>query len=281
MATVKGHKKEGGGTTRSPFLSLRIEHAPNRPDLMQFRGLWLMTPEHLKNAYNTDYMRQTDDVSRRSMEELQSDAHIIDLGWMDSIGALKTETSVIVYRTLAAGNDPDAVRLTHMVRRHFYGREDKKSYPRLESIISVLGANWTISDLLACRFKPDPTFCPPPPPPKIGGTASGLTPLRSSFPTVNEDICYVQGHTVRIGGGPGSILRCVEYSIEDDPEEGTALMHLHARPATDTALLTGTAILELRQVVTPTELNELKARPPLPPLALLTPASRLAGLRLQ
>ena len=53
FTTVKGHKKDGGETTRAPFLVLRIEHVPNRPDLIQYRGLWLMTPTAFKNAYKT------------------------------------------------------------------------------------------------------------------------------------------------------------------------------------------------------------------------------------
>ena len=263
FTTVKGHKKDGGETTRAPFLVLRIEHVPNRPDLIQYRGLWLMTTTAFKNAYKTDSMRQTDELSGQSIDELQHDAYIIDLGWKDTIGALKGETSIVVTRELGPTDDPDAIALTHMVRRHYYGK--RSSYPRLESITRVLGPNWALSDLLDCRFDADPTFCPPSPPPLIGATASGLVPLGASFPTVPADICYVRNHTVRVGGGPGRILHCVEFEIEDDPEGLTGLLHPHARPATSAALLRGTAILELREVVTPTQLAQLKARPSPPP----------------
>lgn len=61
----------------------------------------------------------TDEVSSKSIDELQHDAYIIDLGWKDTIGALKGETSIVVTRELAATDDPDAIALTHMVRRHY------------------------------------------------------------------------------------------------------------------------------------------------------------------
>ena len=36
--TTERHRKEGErGATRSPFLAVRIEHLPNRPDLIQLR----------------------------------------------------------------------------------------------------------------------------------------------------------------------------------------------------------------------------------------------------
>ena len=265
--TVGAHKKEGGGTTRGTFFALRIEHLPGRQDLIQLRGCWVLTTETFMSVYDVASMRKTDPLSKKSIDELREDTSIIDLNWQDTIGYHRVEQSMRAYREHVASQDPDVLYITHMVRRHYYGK--KSSWPRLENIVSVLGPHWTVKDLLACRFNPDPTFCPPSPPPGIGGTASGLEPLQPSFEYVPRDIFYLDNYTVRVGGGPSTPLHCVEYTDPDDPEGKPFLLHLRSRPATPDAPLTGTLILELREHVTPSALKQLQARqacPPPPPL---------------
>ena len=173
--TIGAHKKEGGGTTRATFLALRIEHVPGRQDLIQLRGNWVLTADRFNSVYNVASMRKTDPLSKKSIDELREDTSIIDFNWPDNIGFMRSEQSVRAYRQHVATQDPDALFVTHMVRRHRYGTN--RSWPRLENIVDVLGPQWTMDDLLACRIDPDPTFCPPSPPPGIGGTASGLEPL--------------------------------------------------------------------------------------------------------
>ena len=129
---------------------------------------------------------------------------ILDTQWYDSIGYMRTELSVIVYREHIETNDPDAIFLTHMVRRHKCGK--KCSWPRPESIERVLGSDWTMDALLGSRIDPIPSFCPPLTPTIIGGTASGLVPIEPSFRTVHKDVFYLNGWTVRVGGRPGGIL---------------------------------------------------------------------------
>ena len=243
--TIGAHKKEGGGTTRATFLALRIEHVPGRQDLIQLRGNWVLTADRFNSVYDVASMRKTDPLSKKSIDELREDTSIIDFNWPDNIGFMRSEQSVRAYRQHVATQDPDALFVTHMVRRHRYGKN--RSWPRLENIVDVLGPQWTMDDLLACRIDPDPTFCPPSPPPGIGGTASGLEPLQPSFEDVPRDIFYLNGCTVRVGGGPATPLHCVEYTDPDDPDAKPCLLHLHGRPATPDAPLTGTSILELRE----------------------------------
>jgi hypothetical protein len=270
--TTTCHKREGGGTARAPFLALRIEHVPNRPDLIQLRGLWLHSSEGFKKAFNTASMSKTDPVSARSIAELRPDSGILDTQWHDNIGYMKVELSIRVYREHVTTVDPDALHLTHVVRRHLYGQS--KSWPRLESIERLLGPNWTLEALLASRISPDPTFSPPPPPSIIGGTASGLDPVEPSFPSVDKNIFYLRNLTVRVGGQPGGIMHCVQHAQEDAPELAPAILFLDSRPTTETEPLTGTSILELRDIMGPAQLKELQARPAPPtlePVAVTSP----------
>ena len=98
--TTERHRKEGErGATRSPFLAVRIEHLPNRPDLIQLRGYWLLSVDEFFSTYNADNMRRTDSASKKSIGELKSRAFILDLNWPDVQGYLHAEPSISVHRS--------------------------------------------------------------------------------------------------------------------------------------------------------------------------------------
>ena len=151
--TTERHRKEGErGATRSPFLAVRIEHLPNRPDLIQLRGYWLLSVDEFFSTYNADNMRRTDSASKKSIGELKSGAFILDLNWPDVQGYMHAEPSISVHRGVRGvlmmwQDDPDGVTLTHMIRRHLHGKSS--SWPRLEAIEDVVGRRqWTVQDLL-------------------------------------------------------------------------------------------------------------------------------------
>ena len=125
--TTERHRKEGErGATRSPFLAVRIEHVPNRPDLIQLRGYWILSVDEFFSTYNADNMRRTDSISKKSIDELNPGAFILDLNWPDVQGYMHAEPSISVHRGVRGvlmmwQDDPDGVTLTHMIRRHLHG----------------------------------------------------------------------------------------------------------------------------------------------------------------
>ena len=46
---------------------MRIEHVPNRPDLIQLRGYWILSVDEFFSTYNADNMRRTDPISKKSI----------------------------------------------------------------------------------------------------------------------------------------------------------------------------------------------------------------------
>ena len=86
--TTERHRKEGErGATRSPFLAVRIEHVPNRPDLIQLRGYWILSVDEFFSTYvEWENMRRTDPISKKSIDELNPGAFILDLNWPDVQG---------------------------------------------------------------------------------------------------------------------------------------------------------------------------------------------------
>ena len=115
--TTERHRKEGErGATRSPFLAVRIEHVPNRPDLIQLRGYWILSVDEFFSTYNADNMRRTDSISKKSIDELNPGAFILDLNWPDVQGYMHAEPSISVHRShdvdMMWRDDPDGVALT-------------------------------------------------------------------------------------------------------------------------------------------------------------------------
>ena len=121
------HRKEGErGATRSPFLAVRIEHVPKRPDLIQLRGYWILSVDEFFSTYvGWENMRRTDPISKKSIDELNPGAFILDLNWPDVQGYMHAEPSISVHRShdvdMMWQDDPDGVTLTHMIRRHLHG----------------------------------------------------------------------------------------------------------------------------------------------------------------
>ena len=80
----------------------------------------MLTADGFKSAYDVASMRKTDPVSKKSIDGLRGHTSIIDLQWNDSVGFMRCEQSVKVYRQQVATQDPDALFLTHRLARASY-----------------------------------------------------------------------------------------------------------------------------------------------------------------
>ena len=232
---MKG-KGEGKKPMRANFLALQIVHVPGREDLIALRGNWVLDVDLFFKHYDVKNMKLTDPLSKRSINALQPGDYILDSQWYDATGFMSVELSTIVTRELTQSNDPDAIALRWIIRRHMHGK--KSSWPRLESIADLVetargaaseAADWTMRELMALRLgEPEllARYAPPTLPDILVDTYSGLEPLRPSFPPVRRDIFYVRDMTVRVGGGPGKPTHCIEYVDDDDPDETLHIGHV-------------------------------------------------------
>ena len=80
--TTERHRKEGErGATRSPFLAVRIEHVPNRPDLIQLRGYWILSVDEFFSTLCLEtrtLLSITQTACRWCLQRIDGDGHLCD-----------------------------------------------------------------------------------------------------------------------------------------------------------------------------------------------------------